>query len=113
MAKAWIIWSEDAADIGEKVVFKTEEGAKEAIAGSLGYILRKLDEEWQAQMAQDGKLDEFHDQLRSVANDIRKDLDAGEVFSALDIWREFESEDEEGTKGWFGTVKVEESEIVD
>jgi hypothetical protein len=114
MAKtAWIIWNEDRADIGEKVVFLTRDSAKEAIAGSLWYILRQLEEEWQAQMAQEGKLDDFHDQLRAVANDIRKDLEGGEVFSALDTWREFESEDEEGTKGWFGTVKVEESDVGD
>lgn len=104
--RSWIVWFEDASDEGEKRILTNEPAAKRAVSDLLQYVMDRVDEEWKAAEEQ-GAMDEFHEELKELSRTIRRTL-ATDVWAALELWREFESEDEEGTLGWFGTVRVEE-----
>jgi hypothetical protein len=108
--KVWIIWYEDIEGLGDKHVFKTEVSAKERIAELLGGIMDSVDGEWKAAEEQ-GHMDDFHEELKRLSEAVRSALSAGKVQDALDLWQEFESEDQQGTRDWFGTLRVEGSVI--
>ncbi len=113
MAKrAWIIWYEDREGPGDRHVFKTKKGAEKRISDLLMSVLREVDDEWKAAEAA-GKMDDLHERLKTLSQDIRAADRADKVWDALEEWRTFEGDDEEGIRDWFGTVKVEETVIAD